>query len=82
MTLTATAIQNAKVTDKPVRLFDRGGLYLELSCNCRPKNRQISSTAGTSWLVRPRMRGMAQVSPVNEFRIQGFSRCVMHWIFT
>jgi len=31
MTLTATAIQNAKIGDKAVRLFDGGGLYLELS---------------------------------------------------
>lgn len=31
MSLTATAIQNAKIGDKPVRLFDGGGLYLELT---------------------------------------------------
>ncbi len=31
MTLTATAIQNAKISDKTLRLFDGGGLYLELT---------------------------------------------------
>lgn len=31
MTLTDTAIRKAKPTDKPQRLFDGGGLYLELS---------------------------------------------------
>lgn len=31
MTLTVTAIRNAKPTDKPLRLHDSGGLYLEIS---------------------------------------------------
>lgn len=30
MPLTAIAIQKAKVSDKTVRMFDGGGLYLEL----------------------------------------------------
>jgi hypothetical protein len=31
MPLTAIAIQKAKIGDKTVRLFDGGGLYLELT---------------------------------------------------
>ncbi len=31
MPLTDTAIKNAKPADKPVRLFDGGGLYLEVA---------------------------------------------------
>jgi hypothetical protein len=31
MTLSDTAIRNAKPGSKPVRLFDGGGLYLELA---------------------------------------------------
>ena len=31
MPLTDTAIRNAKPTEKPRRLFDGGGLYLEIS---------------------------------------------------
>ncbi len=31
MSLTDTAIRNAKPGEKPVRLFDGGGLYLEVS---------------------------------------------------
>jgi len=31
MPLTDTSIRNAKPAGKPIRLFDRGGLYLELS---------------------------------------------------
>ena len=31
MPLTDTAIKNAKPTDKPVRLFHGGGLYLEIA---------------------------------------------------
>ncbi|WP_154218321.1 Arm DNA-binding domain-containing protein, partial [Burkholderia pseudomallei] len=31
MPLTDTAIRNAKPADKPVRLFDGGGLYLEIA---------------------------------------------------
>lgn len=30
MRLTDTAIRNAKPADKPMRLFDGGGLYLEV----------------------------------------------------
>ncbi|MES2353284.1 MAG: integrase arm-type DNA-binding domain-containing protein [Pseudomonadota bacterium] len=33
MPLTDTAIRNAKPADKPIRLFDGGGLYLEISPN-------------------------------------------------
>src|SRR3546814_12985202 len=34
--LTATAIRNAKPADKPVRLFDGRGLYLEVTPKGRP----------------------------------------------
>lgn len=46
MALTATAIQNAKITDKTVRLFDGGGLYLELS-----------PTGGKWWRLKYRYGG-------------------------
>lgn len=46
MPLTDTAIRNAKPADKPVRLFDGGGLYLE-----------ISPTGGKLWRMKYRFGG-------------------------
>ena len=46
MPLTDTAIRNAKPTEKPVRLFDAGGLYLELS-----------PTGGKWWRFKYRFAG-------------------------
>jgi integrase len=46
MSLTAIAIQNAKVSDKTVRLFDGGGLYIELT-----------PTGGKWWRLKYRFDG-------------------------
>ncbi|KGC85380.1 phage integrase family protein [Burkholderia pseudomallei] len=46
MPLTDTAIRNAKPTDKPVRLFDGGGLYLE-----------IAPSGGKWWRLKYRFGG-------------------------
>ncbi|MBI3045061.1 MAG: integrase arm-type DNA-binding domain-containing protein [Betaproteobacteria bacterium] len=46
MPLTDTAIRNAKPTEKPVRLFDGGGLYLE-----------VSPTGGKWWRFKYRFAG-------------------------
>ncbi len=46
MSLTAIAIQNAKIIDKAVRLFDGGGLYLELT-----------PTGGKWWRLKYRFDG-------------------------
>ncbi len=46
MTLTAIAIQKAKISDKTVRLFDGGGLYLELT-----------PTGGKWWRLKYRYGG-------------------------
>lgn len=46
MPLTDTAIRNAKPGDKPIRLFDAGGLYLE-----------ISPTGGKWWRLKYRYSG-------------------------
>jgi Arm DNA-binding domain len=46
MPLTDTAIRNAKPGEKPVRLFDGGGLYLE-----------VSPTGGKWWRLKYRFNG-------------------------
>lgn len=46
MSLTDTAIRNAKPTDKPIRLFDGGGLYLE-----------VAPTGGKLWRLKYRVDG-------------------------
>src|SRR3984893_12699731 len=46
MPLTDTAIRNAKPGEKPVRLFDGGGLYLE-----------VSPTGGRWWRLKYRFDG-------------------------
>mgnify|MGYP001612057242 CR=1 FL=1 len=46
MSLTDTAIRNAKPTSKPARLFDAGGLYLE-----------VSPTGGKWWRLKYRQAG-------------------------
>ncbi len=46
MSLTDTAIRNAKPGDKPIRLFDGGGLYLE-----------VSPTGGKWWRFKYRFGG-------------------------
>lgn len=46
MPLTDTAIRNAKIAEKPLRLFDGGGLYLELS-----------PTGGKWWRLKYRYAG-------------------------
>src|ERR1700735_151449 len=46
MSLTDTAIRNAKPGEKPVRLFDGGGLYLE-----------VSPTGGKWWRLKYRFEG-------------------------
>lgn len=46
MPLTDTAIRNAKPADKPVRLFDGGGLYLE-----------IAPSGGKWWRLKYRFGG-------------------------
>lgn len=46
MPLTDTAIRNAKPADKPVRLFDGGGLYLE-----------VSPSGGKWWRLKYRVHG-------------------------
>ncbi|KAB0656344.1 tyrosine-type recombinase/integrase [Burkholderia diffusa] len=46
MPLTDTAIRNAKPADKPVRLFDGGGLYLE-----------IAPSGGKGWRLKYRFGG-------------------------
>lgn len=46
MSLTDTAIRNAKIAEKPLRLFDGGGLYLELS-----------PTGGKWWRLKYRYAG-------------------------
>ncbi|MDP2398964.1 MAG: integrase arm-type DNA-binding domain-containing protein [Burkholderiales bacterium] len=46
MTLTAIAIQKAKISDKTVRLFDGGGLYLE-----------VTPTGGKWWRLKYRYGG-------------------------
>lgn len=46
MPLTDTAVRNAKPRDKPVRLFDGGGLYLE-----------IAPTGGKLWRLKYRFAG-------------------------
>ena len=43
MPLTDTAIRNAKPSEKPIRLFDGGGLYLE-----------VSPTGGKWWRLKYR----------------------------
>jgi hypothetical protein len=46
MPLTDTAIRNAKPGDRPIRLFDGGGLYLE-----------VSPTGGKWWRLKYRFDG-------------------------
>lgn len=46
MPLTDTAIRNAKPSDKPIRLFDGGGLYLE-----------VSPSGGKWWRLKYRFAG-------------------------
>jgi hypothetical protein len=46
MPLTDTAIRNAKPSEKPVKLFDGGGLYLE-----------VSPTGGKWWRLKYRFDG-------------------------
>src|SRR5580704_9834432 len=46
MPLTVTAIRNAKPGEKPIRLFDGGGLYLE-----------VSPTSGKWWRLKYRFDG-------------------------
>src|SRR4029077_17213905 len=46
MPLTDTAIRNAKPGEKPIRLFDGGGLYLE-----------VSPTGGKWWRLKYRFDG-------------------------
>lgn len=46
MPLTNTAISKAKPTDKPQRLFDGGGMYLE-----------IAPTGGKLWRLKYRFGG-------------------------
>ena len=46
MPLTDTAIRNAKPSEKAVRLFDGGGLYLE-----------VSTTGGKWWRLKYRFDG-------------------------
>jgi hypothetical protein len=47
MPLTDTAIKNSKPAGKPVRLFDGGGLYLE-----------VSPAGGRLWRLKYRFGGM------------------------
>ncbi len=46
MSLTNAAIRNAKPSEKPVKLFDGGGLYLE-----------VSPTGGKWWRIKYRFGG-------------------------
>jgi hypothetical protein len=46
MSLTDMAIRNAKSSEKPIRLFDGGGLYLE-----------VSPAGGKWWRLKYRFRG-------------------------
>ena len=46
MPLTDTAIRNAKPGEKPIRLFDGGGLYLE-----------VSPAGGKLWRLKYRVDG-------------------------
>jgi hypothetical protein len=53
MPLTDTAIRNAKPGEKAVRLFDGGGLYLE-----------VSLTGGKWWRLKYRFNGKEKRLPL------------------
>ena len=55
MTLTATAIRNAKPGKKPTRLYDAGGLYLE-----------VSPAGGRWWRFAYRFGGKRMLSPTEN----------------
>ncbi len=76
MLLTDTAIRNAKPGEKPVRLFDGGGLYLE-----------VSPAGGKWWRLKHRFDGKEKrlslgVYPGVSLKIarDGRAHCASCWL--
>jgi hypothetical protein len=61
MPLTDTAIKNAKPADKPIRMFDGGGLYLE-----------VSPVGGKLWRLKYRLGGMVSFPRDFVFHEMGY----------
>src|SRR3546814_150217 len=66
--LTATAIRNAKPADKPVRLFDGRGLYLE-----------VTPTGRRYWRLKYRYAGKEKRSEERRVGKECVSTCRSRW---
>jgi integrase len=62
MPLTHTRIRNAKPTEKPYKIADGGGLYIE-----------IKPTGSKLWRLRYRLAGKENVFAVGDYRIMGLA---------